>query len=112
MYLPAVRTAFLCICLLVTGQQRSGSLTGKVTDEREALIVGATVTVTSSGGAQQTAITNAQGFYTFAALSPGKYIVRVFAKGFATLEQEVDVAPGERRNHDIQLKIVLEAESV
>src|SRR5690242_4191992 len=107
-----IPTVLCCMCLIVTAQQRAGSLSGKVTDERKGLIVGASVTVIDPGGAQKSTVTNAQGLYTFAALSAGKYIVRVSAKGFATAEQAVDVAAGERSTHDVQLGIVLEAEQV
>jgi hypothetical protein len=106
------QTVLCCMCLFVTAQQGTSSLGGKVIDEREELIVGASVTVIANDGARKNTVTNAQGLYTFAALSPGKYIVRIFAKGFAIAEQAVDIGAGERRTHDVQLRIVLEAEQV
>jgi hypothetical protein len=36
-----------CIVLFVTAQQRDGSLSGRVTDEREGLIVDAQITLTA-----------------------------------------------------------------
>ena len=82
----ATPTVLCCMCLFVTAQQRTASLSGKVTDEREELIVGALVTITANDGTQKSTVTNAQGLYVFAALPPGKYIVRVLAKGFAIAE--------------------------
>ena len=100
------------MCLFVTAQQRTASLSGRVTDEREELIVGAVVTATANDGTQKSTVTNAQGLYAFAPLPPGKYNVRVLAKGFGVAEHAVDVDAGERRTHDVQLRIVLEAEQV
>jgi outer membrane receptor protein involved in Fe transport len=93
-------------------QARTGSLTGRITDERDGLIVGAQVTLTASDGTQKSTLTNAQGLYTVAALPAGKYLLRVSAKGFAAAAQTVDVMAGERSTHNIQLSIVLEEEKV
>ena len=61
-----------CLCLFVAAQQaRTGSLTGRITDERDGLIVGAQVTLTASDGTQKSTLTNAQGLYTVAALPAG-----------------------------------------
>lgn len=98
-----------CLCLLLAAQQaRTGSLTGRVTDEREGLIVGAQVTLTATDGTQKSTLTSAQGLYNFAALPPAKYTVRVSVKGFANAEQTVEVVAGERSTHNVQLSIVLE----
>jgi len=108
----ATHAVLCCMCLCVTAQQRTASLSGRVTDEREELIVGAVVTATANDGTQKSTVTNAQGLYAFAPLSPGKYNVRVLAKGFGVAEHAVDVDAGERRTHDVQLRIVLEVEQV
>ena len=102
-----------CLCVLVLAQQqRTGSLAGRVTDERQGLIVGAQVMLTASDGGQQSTITNAQGIYTFTSLPAGNYTVQVSAKGFAAAEQVIEVAAGQRNTHDVQLKIVLAEEKV
>lgn len=98
-----------CLCLIIAAPQtRPGSVTGRVTDEREGLIVGAQVTLTATDGTQKSTLTSAQGLYTFAALPAGKYILRVSAKGFAASEKTIDVEAGERSTHNVQLSIVLE----
>ena len=102
-----------CLWLLFALQQpRTGSLTGRITDEREGLIVGAQVTLTAIDGMQQSTLTNAQGLYHFAALPPGKYTLRVSAKAFATSEKTIHVEAGERSTHNVALSIVLEEEKV
>ena len=102
-----------CLCVLIAAQQaRTASLTGRVIDEREGLIVGAQVTLTASDGAQKSTVTNAQGVYSFASLPAGKYSVRIAAKGFAVIEETIDVVAGERNTHNVQLHIVLAEEKV
>ena len=57
-------------------QRTTGTLVGTVTDETGAVLPG--VTVALKGEAivgTQTAVTNEQGFYRFAALPPGTYDV-------------------------------------
>jgi outer membrane receptor protein involved in Fe transport len=70
------------------------------------------VTVTAAGGVQRSTVTNAQGLYSLTGLQAGKYVVRVSAKGFAVAEEPVEVIAGDRRTHNVQLKIVLEEERV
>lgn len=75
-------------------QQTTGRLTGTVTDPQGAVLPGVTVTVSSPsqiGGAQVTQ-TGADGQFTFLALAPGIYTVRLDLEGFATQElQNVQV---------------------
>ncbi|HEY3579263.1 MAG TPA: carboxypeptidase-like regulatory domain-containing protein, partial [Pyrinomonadaceae bacterium] len=98
-----------CLCLFLAAQQaRTGSLTGRITDEREGLIPGAQVTLTASDATQKSTLSNAQGLYTLASLTPGKYTLRVSAKGFAASEQTIDVVAGEHSTHNVVLSIVLE----
>jgi hypothetical protein len=86
--------------------QVRGSLRGSIVDERGAVIVGATVTLTDSSGAQKTATSNADGAYAFNGLAPGKYLIHAAAAGFATSEDaEVQVGPGQRQSQNITLKV-------
>jgi len=111
--LPSACFLVLTLCIIVSAQQPlTGSLSGRVTDEREGLIVGAVVTATASDGAQKSTVTNAQGLYSFTSLPAGKYVLRVSAKGFAITEDSIDVGAGTRGIHNLQLKIVLEEERV
>jgi hypothetical protein len=96
------------------GQQATGGLRGRITDELGGVIVGATVTVTGEGGApQKTATTNDEGVYTVSGLAPGRYTVRAQSAGFALYENlEVDLLAGRRETLDIQLSVTIEEENV
>src|SRR5580704_12812945 len=84
---------FLLSCLLfvtapsVMAQSAStGALTGRITDPSGAAVAGATVTATNAGTAQmRTAMTGADGTYTFSLLPPGNYRVKIEATGFETV---------------------------
>src|SRR5215216_542672 len=93
-FLAAVCLLSLCFHAAVA-QQRTGSLRGHVSDELGALVVSATVTLTAADGTQKTAVTNAEGAYTFNSLAPGQYTIRVASPGFTAYEKtEVAVAAG------------------
>ena len=73
---------------VVTGRaQTQGGITGTVTDSSGAAVPGATVTVTNTAtsGTRNTT-TNAEGLYTFPALPPGSYELKVELQGFKTAE--------------------------
>src|SRR5204863_5649829 len=63
-------------------QQPTGTIKGQVTDEFGGVIVGATVSAIDPNGVEKTATTNGDGVYAVNGLAPGKYAVRVKAKGF------------------------------
>jgi hypothetical protein len=91
----------------IPAQQRNGTLSGQITDELGGLIVGATVRVTGTDGSENTTLTNTSGVYTFNALSPGKYVVRVSSPGFNIDEnKEVEVLPGRRTTHNVRLGVM------
>ena len=111
-FLGAACLMGLC-CYAVLAQQRDGSLRGQVTDELGALVVGATVTVIAADGTQKTAVTNAEGSYTFNSLTPGRYILRVVAPGFSRYEKtEVEVSTRARSTHNVQLVVGLENQEI
>jgi hypothetical protein len=107
---------FVCLvsCFNVAvAQQRTGSLRGQVSDELGALVVGATVTLTAAEGTQKTAVTNAEGTYTFNSLAPGQYTIRVVSQGFTPYEKaEVTIAAGPRTTHDVRLVVTLEKQVI
>jgi hypothetical protein len=72
--------------------QTLGTITGDVKDASGAIIPGATVTATnSSTNATREMQSNEAGAYTFAALPPGPYVVRVELQGFRTVTQNVEL---------------------
>src|SRR3989442_6656718 len=109
-----IRKLFTCLAtvLLLVGlsatvfAQSRASLRGVISDEFGASIVGATVTLTDAAGTQKTAMTTADGTYSFAGLVPGKYKVHAAATGFAASQDtEVDVSAARRDPVNITLKI-------
>jgi len=63
----------------------SGTVAGVVTDQSNAVVVGATVTLTDpSTGGSQTATTNESGRYIFVNVQPGTYNMQIGKTGFAT----------------------------
>src|SRR4030095_4543058 len=89
-------------------QQRAGSLSGQVTDELGALVVGATVTLISPDGSDKTTVTNDEGTYLFNSVAPGRYTVKVVSAGFSNYENsEVEVKAATRNTHPVHLAIAI-----
>lgn len=77
--------------------QQNGSVGGQIVDSLGAVVVGASVTVVSSTGAEKIATSNARGEYTVNNLAPGKYTVKVSAPKFELYENtEVEVTGGKK----------------
>jgi hypothetical protein len=64
---------------------KTATVTGTVTDQTGAVVVGATVTITNRSGFKQTATTNAKGVYTID-VPPGTYDFSVSAPNFKTFQ--------------------------
>jgi len=107
--------ALAILVLHVSGQaQTTGSATGTITDPSNAVVAGATVTVTSiATGAERTAVTNSSGVFDFQALLPGTYSVTVEASGFKkAVVREVVVSVASIAQVNISLEIGLANETV
>lgn len=90
--------------------QTTASLRGTVTDPSGAVVPGALVQLRGAGG-EQRAHTNELGEYEFARLAPGKYRVRVIARGFSVSDtRDYDVTGAARL--DVALTIQAEAQVV
>jgi len=84
-----------------------------VTDEFGGVIVGATVSAVDPNGVEKTATTNGDGAYAVNGLAPGKYTVRVKAKGFGDYEQaDVELTVGRAQQLNIILKVTIEQQKV
>ena len=84
-----MKTRIVAQCLLLWSSgfsllaQSTGAITGTVTDNTEAVVAGATVTVRDTGtGIERTVQTNSVGQYVAEALAIGTYEVSVSAPGF------------------------------
>src|ERR1700728_3071538 len=84
----------------------TGALNGTVTDPSGAVIVGGTVTLTSSDtGASLTTQTGTSGGYSFGLVKPGRYTLSVSQTGFKQSTQAVEVALGETLGFNVKLEL-------
>src|SRR5678816_3199501 len=81
--------ALLVISTAANAQSVTGSITGIVTDVSGAVVPGAAVTLIQDKTAEARSLSSdSDGRFTFAALQPGNYSLRVERQGFQTLEQK------------------------
>ena len=109
----ATALAFLSVSALCFGQSR-GSITGKVTDQQNAVIPGASVVVRDllNGGTRKVT-TNQTGYYEVDFLDPGNYSVTADATGFkTTVRSGIEVNTGDRLAIDLQLEVGQASQSV
>src|ERR1051326_4716292 len=87
--------------------QSTGTLTGQVTDNQGAAVVGASVTVQNvETNLQRAQVTNEFGYYSFNNLPVGKYILTVSAKGFKTAsEADIRLDVNQRPTVNVVLSI-------
>ena len=99
---------FLCCNVMA---QTSGSLSGEVRDEKQAVITGATVTMRNiSTNETRTAQTNADGRYHFAGVPVGAYEITVESTGFAKHQQSgITLALNQNAVVDVTMKPGTEA---
>ena len=101
---------FFCLTFLpvfvVSAQQTTGDITGRVYDAAVNVVPGATVTVVHKGtGQSRTATTNEDGDYTITQLPPGNYDVTVEASTFSkALLKDYQVNVGARQTLNFDLK--------
>ena len=99
----------LCFSFAVRAhaQSATATLSGTVTDERGALVSGASVTVLNPAtGLQRQATTNDKGNFIITELPPSTYNVRVEQQGFAPEEVTgVELNVNDERALEIQLKV-------
>ncbi|HEU4510373.1 MAG TPA: carboxypeptidase-like regulatory domain-containing protein [Pyrinomonadaceae bacterium] len=93
-------------------QQNSAAVRGRISDEMNASIVGASVTITDTAGQTKSTVSNNEGTYAFNGLTPGKYVLRAAAKGFAPSGNEVDLKAGPGSSVDLTLKVTIEEQRV
>jgi outer membrane receptor protein involved in Fe transport len=86
--------------------QTSGSISGEVKDEKNAVITGATVTMRNiSTNETRTAQTNADGRYHFASVPVGSYEITVESSGFAKhLQSGITLALNQSAVVDVTMK--------
>src|SRR5215471_20063776 len=84
----------------------TGGLTGSVTDSQNAAVGGGKVTISSAdAGVNLSATTDSAGYFTFGALAPGKYTVRVESSNFKTFQTTATVQVGQITTVNPKLEI-------
>ena len=110
---PVILLLLAFISILPASAQTFGEITGQVADASGAMIPGAAVTVTNTGtNAVRTSVTNSSGLYSFPALVPGMYRVKVEASGFKSVtrtEIELQVQQTARIDFSLDVGQVTEA---
>ena len=108
---PFVRIVFLFVLLGCVGpahsQTSTGSISGTVTDQDHAVVVGATVVGrnTETGFVRPAALTNSSGFYRLIDIPSGPYEITIQAPGFKRhLHPRITVDVGQDANLDAILE--------
>jgi len=104
-------SALLLILSLAAGQFRlpaqataSATLEGTVTDQSQAVVVGALVDVTNAAtGEKRSMITNSSGGYRFDLLSAGAYKLLISSHGFSTASQKIELLVGQTATSNVTL---------
>jgi vitamin B12 transporter len=93
--------------------QGNGQITGTVTDENGAKVMGAHLVLSSSTGIQLNTSTDESGNFDFRNLRSGSYFVKVKADGFSVFtSEEIQLTRGENKDVPVQLKLAAIRESV
>jgi len=119
-YLPIKQAAFLLAgvvlsALLAFGQVTTATVYGRVTDNSNAVLPGASATLTNNAThAVFHATSDNHGEFTFNFVPNGSYTLDVTEHGFKTLKQNLDLAAGQnvRLNLGLQVGKVMETVNV
>ncbi len=99
---------FLAQGALLSGQNvvLTGSLSGRITDQKGAVVRGAAVVVRNlATGVEQSLATNPVGLYALPVLTPGAYSVKVRHTGFRNTEAQVQILVGSTTAQDFRLQV-------
>ncbi|MGH9544354.1 MAG: carboxypeptidase regulatory-like domain-containing protein [Terriglobales bacterium] len=103
----ALRFLFLNLLLAFSANAASqtATLSGAVSDSSQAVVVGATISISrESTGLKQTISSSKQGFYFFAFLLPGSYTITAEAPGFGAVSRAgVKLDPAQAARLDFTL---------
>ena len=102
---PSVLTLVFVLMAVTVVAQSTSSLSGTVKDTAGAAISGAEVSLSNSQGMRRTALTGADGKFTFENVAPGTYSVAVSRAGFGSHNSAVQVVSQEQKELNIALEI-------
>jgi hypothetical protein len=117
---PFVLLVFLLVASVAssasaqTTSATTGAMNGTVTDNTKAVLPGVTVTISSpSLMGVRTDVTNQDGQYRFAAVTPGEYKVVFELPGFATMVREpIRVTLGFTATVDLEMQVATQQETI
>ena len=90
----------------VLAQQTESRILGRLVDDSQGALPGATVNVTSRAtGVVRSVVTDADGTYAVTNLGPGAYTVQAELSGFATQAREIVLGVGQVETLDITLGV-------
>src|SRR5437868_4161253 len=91
-WLVLLLSLVIAVPATVFAQAPGGTVHGTVLDPDDALIPGATVTLSSVSGKGQSTESKSDGTYSFRGVAPGTYTISVTAPGFAVfVKQNISV---------------------
>jgi Carboxypeptidase regulatory-like domain len=104
----------ILISQIAVQAQTTGSLSGTIIDQANAVVAGATVTLTSNvAGSERSTTSDSNGAYDFQALLPGTYSLSVEATGFKkAIARGISVSLNLNAQLNVQLEVGVASESV
>ena len=106
--------SLLVIGYPVLAQGIFATLTGAVSDQAGSVVPNAKISLKDAiSGSSRETVTNGDGYYTFASVPVGTYVLSVQAQGFRRYEaSDISLGGGERRNVNVQLQVGTTQETV
>ena len=88
-------------------QAPTASLSGVVTDDQSLVIIGATAILTNSASAEVIGpvVTNDRGVYSFTAVPPGTWILKITMPSFRTTAVEIRLQAGVKTTQNVKLEL-------
>jgi hypothetical protein len=105
--IPLIVSLFLYPTRLLSQGETTTAVVGQVTDTSNAVVPGATVTITNrETGLERTAKTDTEGRFNFPQLRPGAYSVKVQAEGFDAQQMDNVVSGlGQKQTANFILRV-------
>src|SRR5688500_8982254 len=82
----------------------TGVVSGKVTDIKGQNLPGVGVTIEGERGTQST-VTDDAGYYRFALLTPGSYLVKGMLEGFQDVQTSAQISAGGKHEVDLVMAV-------
>jgi outer membrane receptor protein involved in Fe transport len=108
--------AVFCVSIVpaALAQQTAGNVGGRIVDQQNSAVPGATVNATNTQtGFTRSAVSDAEGLYRLSALPVGTYDLEIVLQGFTTMQRKgIIVNVGQTIDVDFTLQVAQVAESV